>query len=149
MLESTLWKRVLLAVHRVKGTRLFRNNVGQGWTGSVRRLKPGQKITAQGGEILIRNPRPLHAGLLKGSGDGIGWRTITITPDMVGQRVAVFLSVETKTPKGKLRDEQQVWHRNVRAAGGISIIARSPEQAHDDLLQVELLPPEDHGRMAQ
>lgn len=137
------WKRILLAVHRVTGVRLFRNNTGQGWVGKARKMKPGQVYRAEGGEVLILNARPLHAGLIKGAGDGIGWRTITITPDMVGQRVAVFLSVEAKYQSGRLETDQRTWHENVRRAGGISIIARTPEQAHDDLLQVELLPPED------
>lgn len=135
------WKRVLLAVHRIKGVRLFRNNTGQGWVGRARRLKPGSVYRAEGGEVLIQNARPLHAGLMEGSADGIGWRTITITPDMVGQRVAVFLSVEAKYRSGRLEPAQRTWDRNVREAGGISVVARSPEQAHDDILQVELLPP--------
>jgi hypothetical protein len=47
------------------------------------------------------------ASLCKGSADLIGYRTITITPDMVGQQVAVFTSIEVKTPTGRIRPEQQ------------------------------------------
>lgn len=137
------WKQVMLAAHRIAGVRLFRNNTGMGWVGAWRRMRPGQTYRADGGEILIRGARPLHAGLMEGSADGIGWRTITITPDMVGQRVAVFLSVEAKSGTGRLSKEQKVWHNNVLAAGGISIVARCPEQAHDDILQVQLLPASD------
>jgi hypothetical protein len=57
-------------------------------------------------------------GLCKGSADLIGYRTITITPDMVGQQVAVFASIEVKTPTGRIRPEQQAWLETVQAAGG-------------------------------
>jgi hypothetical protein len=98
------------------GGRIFRNNVGQGWIGHGAHT---------GTSIFIENPRPLHAGLCKGSGDGIGWHTIEITPDMVGKRVAVFLSVETKAQRGRATSEQINWDSQVRAAGGISVIAKS------------------------
>jgi hypothetical protein len=45
----------------------------------------------------------------RGSADLIGYRTITITPEMVGQQVAVFTSIEVKTPTGRIRPEQQQW----------------------------------------
>lgn len=101
---------------------LFRNNVAQAWVGEVTRLKDGS--------VLIHNPRILHAGLFKGSGDLIGWRSIEITPDMVGQRVAVFASIEVKPPKGgRITKEQVEWAEKVVAAGGFGGIARSPEDA--------------------
>jgi hypothetical protein len=53
-------------------TRLFRNNTGT---------------------LRDANGRPVQFGLCKGSADLIGYRTITITPDMVGQQVAVFASL--------------------------------------------------------
>ena len=71
----------------------------------------------------------MQFGLCKGSADLIGWRTITITPDMVGQQVAVFTSIEVKTPTGRVRPEQQQWLKAVQAAGGVAGIARSVEDA--------------------
>ena len=71
----------------------------------------------------------MQFGLCKGSADLIGWRTVTITPDMVGQQVAVFLSIEVKTPTGRIRPEQQQWLETVQAAGGIAGVARSVEDA--------------------
>jgi len=68
-------------------------------------------------------------GLCKGSADLIGYRSIAITPDMVGTTVAVFLSIEVKTATGKLRPEQQQWLDAVQAAGGIAGVARSVEDA--------------------
>ena len=71
----------------------------------------------------------MQFGLCKGSADLIGYRTITITPDMVGQQVAVFLSIEVKTPTGRIRPEQQAWMETIQAAGGIAGVARSVEDA--------------------
>lgn len=107
------------------GAAMFRNNVGTAWTGEATRLKDGS--------VLIRNPRILHAGLAKGSSDLIGWRSITVTPDMVGQPVAVFASVEVKTKTGRATKEQIHWINTVNAAGGFAGIARSPEDAKNIL----------------
>lgn len=119
-LEHPLQNEILLAVCRGK-VRLFRNNVGVGWLGGPTEHKAGT--------VILHNARPLHAGLVKGSGDLIGWRTVEITPDMVGQRVAVFASIEVKGTGGKPRPEQLTWLDNVRAAGGIACIAYSVEDA--------------------
>ncbi len=89
-------------------TRLFRNNTGT---------------------LRDQHGRPVQFGLCKGSADLIGWRTVTVTPDMVGTQVAVFLSIEVKTPTGRLRPEQQQWLDVVQAAGGIAGVARSVEDA--------------------
>lgn len=89
-------------------TRLFRNNTGT---------------------LKDQHGRPVQFGLCKGSADLIGYRTVTITPDMVGQQVAVFLSIEVKTPTGRIRPEQQQWLDTIQAAGGIAGVARSVEDA--------------------
>jgi hypothetical protein len=72
---------------------------------------------------------PVRYGLQPGSSDLIGWRTVTITPEMVGQQVAVFTSIEVKTPTGRVKPEQQQWLDAVQAAGGIAGVARSVEDA--------------------
>ena len=89
-------------------TRLFRNNTGT---------------------LRDQHGRPVQFGLCKGSADLIGWRTITVTPEMVGQQVAVFTSIEVKTATGRIRPEQQQWLDAVQAAGGIAGVARSVEDA--------------------
>ena len=50
---------------------------------------------------------------------------------MVGQQVAVFTSIEVKTPTGRIRPEQQQWLNAVQAAGGIAGVARSVGEAMD------------------
>jgi hypothetical protein len=81
------------------------------------------------GTLKDANGRPVQFGLCKGSADLIGWRTVTITPEMVGQQVAVFLSIEVKTPTGRLRPEQRQWLDAVQSAGGIAGVARSVSDA--------------------
>jgi hypothetical protein len=89
-------------------TRLWRNNTGT---------------------LRDQHGRPVQFGLCKGSADLIGYRTIMITPEMVGQQVAVFASIEVKTPTGRIRPEQRAWMETVQAAGGIAGVARSVEDA--------------------
>ena len=89
-------------------TRLFRNNTGT---------------------LRDQHGRPVSFGLAKGSADLIGWRTVTVTPEMVGQQVAVFTSIEVKTATGRLRPEQQQWLDAVQDAGGIAGVARSVSDA--------------------
>lgn len=57
------------------------------------------------GVLRDRHDRPVRYGLANDSkalndqlksADLIGWRTVTITPDMVGKKVAVFVSREAK-----------------------------------------------------
>jgi hypothetical protein len=81
------------------------------------------------GTLRDQNGRPVSFGLARGSADLIGWRTVTITPDMVGSTIAVFTSIEVKTATGRLRPEQQQWLDAVQAAGGIAGVARSVEDA--------------------
>ena len=81
------------------------------------------------GTLYDRQGRPVTFGLARGSADLIGWTTRTITPDMVGQQVAVFTSLEVKTPTGRVSPEQRQWMQAVQAAGGIAGVVRSVEDA--------------------
>lgn len=109
------------------GGRLFRNNVGNGWVGRMSRNRDGS--------ITISDPRPLHAGLAVGSGDLIGWMPVEITPEMVGQTVAVFASVETKGARGRASQAQMLWADAISRAGGLSGIARTDADL-DNILRV-------------
>lgn len=127
--EHSVWKNSLLRLSEIPGLRIFRNNVGQAWAGKGLTLKPGQVYRAQGGERVIIQPRPVAFGLFKGSGDGVGWLSRIITSDMVGSRIAQFLSVETKAGEGTAAEDQKTWHENVKRAGGVSVITKDPEKA--------------------
>ena len=107
--ETVIQQNIRLRVGTREDVRLFRNQVGQ-----LPDPRPG---------------RPVQFGLAKGSADLVGWKTVEVTPDMVGQKVAVFASLEVKTDTGRLSKHQQTWLDVVRRAGGIADVARSPEDA--------------------
>ena len=107
--ETTLQQQIRLAVGTNPETRIFRNQVG-----SLPDPRTGRLVTF---------------GLARGSADLIGWRTVTVTQAMVGTRVAIFTSIEVKTPTGRIRPEQQAWLEAVTHAGGIAGIARSVDDA--------------------
>jgi hypothetical protein len=107
--ETHLLQQIRLALGTRSDLRLYRNNCG---------TLPDP-----------RTGRPVQFGLARGSADLIGWRTVTITPDMVGQRIAVFTSIEVKTPTGRVRSEQQAWLACVQQCGGIAGVARSVADA--------------------
>jgi VRR-NUC domain. len=69
-----------------------------------------------------------------GGSDLIGYRRVRVTPEMVGQEIAQFAAVEVKTPRGRVRPEQQQFIDHVLSAGGIAGIARSVDEAKDILL---------------
>ena len=101
--ETTLQNEIRLSIGRIKHARLFRNNVGM--IGGV------------------------QFGLCKGSSDLIGFIQREITPDMVGQKIAVFTALEVKTTKGKSTPEQIAFIDCVRKFGGISGIVKSVDDA--------------------
>lgn len=103
--ETTIQQQIRLALGTHPQARLFRNQTGQ---------LPDPKTG-----------RPVQFGLARGSADLIGWRTVEVTPDMVGQRLAVFTSIEVKTPTGRLTPQQRNWLDAVLKAGGIAGVARS------------------------
>lgn len=104
--ETTLQNEIRLELGKRKNVRLFRNNVGQ-----------------IGG---------LSFGLCVGSSDLIGFQSVTVTPEMVGQKIAVFTAIEVKTQKGKVSPAQAKFVEMVRKFGGIGAIVRSV----DDVIEV-------------
>lgn len=114
--------------------RLFRNNVGTGWQGRISRVTPANLSECRSGlhpgDLIIRGPRPLHAGLDVGSGDLLGWRSEEIRPEHVGQRWARFLSLEAKRPGGgRMERNQRTWRELVIRSGGIAGTFRSVKEA--------------------
>ena len=100
--------------------RLFRNNVGEAWIGIEQWIYKGiHKI------IQLSSPRRIKFGLHKGSSDLIGWKTILITPEMIGKRFAIFWAMEEKYNNDKLKPDQINFLKNVKNAGGIANIAHN------------------------
>lgn len=119
--ESKVQAEILLAIGALPGVRIFRNTVGQGWHGQV--------VEHRGGLLTLRNPRRVTFGLMPGSPDLVGWHTVTITPDMVGQRIARFTGLEVKTGTGRASDGQRHFLNVLREAGGLAEVVTSPQQA--------------------
>jgi hypothetical protein len=109
MNESSIQKAIILALNSRDDVRVFRNNVGF---------------------VITNDGRPLHFGLLPGSGDLIGWKKHRVTQGDVGKELAVFLSVEVKGERGRVSEAQRNWKNQVVKNGGIAVIARSVEEAN-------------------
>lgn len=112
--EATLMRRVLVRASEL-GARLFRNT-----TGRYRLARPECRECQSRGRVIA-------SGLCVGSSDLIGWRTVTVTPAMVGRQFAVFTAIELKGPDGKVSKEQDVFIGNVLLAGGFASVVRSVE----------------------
>jgi hypothetical protein len=89
-------------------TRAWRNNVG----------------TAKINGMIVRFGIPGPGG-----SDLIGLHSMTITPEMVGKRVAVFLAIECKSSTGKPSSDQIAFIEYIQAVGGLAGVARSGEEA--------------------
>ena len=130
--ERDIQNAVRLAASEA-GYTLFRNNVGTGWTGHVTELPAGTVVVLPGNHTirldaaakLIRNPRPLNAGLCAGSSDLIGWYPRLIGREHVGTSLAQFTAIEVKTATGRASPGQKNFIAVVELAGGIARIARS------------------------
>ena len=101
-----------------RGWRLFRNNVGV---------------------LIDKTGRPVRFGLANDSkainlvyksGDLIGLRPVLVTPEMVGQTIGQFVSIECKASTWKPcptdgRDRaQSKWAELINNLGGYAIISR-------------------------
>ncbi len=117
MIEAATQPQIRLAAAQA-GWNLYRNNVGA---------------------LLDERGRPIRFGLANDSpqlnkrlksGDLIGWRSFTVTPEWVGHRIAQFVSVECKAsdwrliPSDERGQAQLAWARLVERAGGHAGFAR-------------------------
>jgi hypothetical protein len=124
MTEIDIQRRIQLALSD-RDTRLWRNNVGNAWQGQAEPIKDGS--------VILHNARRIQFGLCPGSGDLIGLRAVTITPEMVGRRVAVFCSVEVKSRTGRASDEQFAFCETVKSLGGMAGIVRNEADSREVL----------------
>ena len=114
--ETVIQQEIRLKVQKAfGGVRLFRNECG-----TAQIIDKGKK------------PRFVRYGLSVGSPDLIGRRTITITPQMVGRKIAQFVGVEVKTEegikkKGKHEKRQDSWIALINKMGGLAFKSTSPE----------------------
>lgn len=121
MRESAIGKRIMVLLSQKYGVCIFSNPVGTGWVGRfVRRM----------GEItFLEAARRIKYGLHEGMPDKIGWRSIKITPEMVGRRVAVLVAIEVKQPGNYASPIQKQILKRLQDDGALSGIARSEQDA--------------------
>ena len=103
MSEQELQQRIRLELGR-GAVRLWRNNVGA---------------------LRDQRGRLVSYGLCRGSSDLIGLRRLTITPEHLGQSLAVFAALEVKAQQGQPTAEQQQFLAAVQQLGGLAGVARS------------------------
>lgn len=111
--ETSLMRAVMLRASEL-GARLFRNQ-----TGKYRLALPSCPTCRQHGRVVA-------SGLVKGGPDLVGWKSVVITPEMVGLRFAMFVAVELKSVGARTDPErleqQKTFLRAVNEAGGIGRI---------------------------
>ena len=109
--ERSIQRSIQFNLNKQPGVRVFKNDVGM---------------------ATLNNGSKIRYGLRPGSSDLIGWTSREVTPEMVGNMVAVFTAVEVKKPGARgASDNQKTFIRNVREAGGIAGIARSVDEANE------------------
>lgn len=107
--------------------RLFRTNVALAWVGD-------SVVKLANGDVLLKNGRPLKVGV-EGMSDLAGWKSITVLPHMVGQRLARYIALEVKVPGHRTKkdrlEKQLAFIEIVKQHGGIAGMCESVEQAQE------------------
>ena len=112
MREKDVQNNLILHASQI-GLTLFCNNVGM--------------YKDQRGNVI-------RYGLCNGSSDLIGWPPVTVTPDMVGKKIAVFTAIEVKLNKNgkyKATDLQKAFISAVKSAGGFAGVADCNKDLED------------------
>lgn len=126
--ESNIQREIMLALSKA-GITVWRNNVAQAWVGESHRISSSTTVRLNAGDVVIRDARPLHAGLCRGSSDLIGLQPVVVGPEHVGCTFGRFVAVEVKTGTGRVSADQRNFVDHVTARGGAAGIARSPDDA--------------------
>lgn len=122
MNEHEIQNAIRLYLGQFPDARIFRANVGQGWTGETVTKLPG-------GDIRIVRPRPLNTGLPEGWPDLFGFRLQTVTPEMAGRILPIFAAIEVKGPRGIVRESQRRVLDELLRCECLAGVAHSPEEA--------------------
>lgn len=103
--------------------------------GEWRRLHP--ELALHRNKRRLATPVGGHQPIMLGWGedgaaDWIGYRALTITPGMVGQRIAQFVAIEAKRADGGVVSaDQETFLNAVKDAGGVAGVARNAQDAED------------------
>lgn len=107
------------------GDRIFLQSKGLGWYGKF--LKPPMNTSAiiTPHDVLIRDARPIRAGMCVGVTDLVGWTTITVEPEHIGKKLAVFTAIECKEDNLPADPDRKKFIESVKIAGGFAKVIKS------------------------
>lgn len=131
--KSVIKNALLWATKR--GWRLAQNVVGGGWIGTLGEEYMYSTKKGPRKSVELYNARFIKFGLLipssergkihGGTLDLVGWRTVVITPEMVGKKIAQYLEFDAKTPGyDRMSPDQKNRVKQILSAGGMTGIFR-------------------------
>lgn len=115
--ERDLINEILLRASE-RGHRLFRQNTGKGWVGKAETFHLSKLVKVYAGDVIVRQARPLIAGLCTGSSDIVGWTN-----------EGRFVGIEAKTPGVATSKEQRQFVTIAHRAGCIAEVVFSADEA--------------------
>ncbi len=100
---------------------MFRQESSYFYTGRLGKLRDGTRV--------LLHPKEVRVGF-DGQPDLGGWTSVTITPGMVGQVVAIAVQIEVKRPKkSKVSELQAAFIAFCRSVGVRAGVAKSVADA--------------------
>lgn len=112
--HTKLLKETLIELGKKASAFFFRNEVGAGWF-----FPPWEKV------FNPEDKRYLVYGLAPDTPDIVGFQSIVITQEMVGQRIAQFTGYEIKTGDAVQTAGQKNFQKVLETAGGVYKVIRS------------------------
>lgn len=124
--EKARLNDILVAVSAEPDTLAYRNNTGMAWQGKQIRARVGEMVRVEKGMVILADARPIKFGL-PGSGD------------IHGASGGFPLAVEVKDEDGRPSEQQVLFGRAWKRAGGIYVLARTPDEALHGIREQKLL----------
>src|SRR5688572_15236286 len=104
------------------------NDAGKEWA----RTRGGELYRNRRGMVTLPNGGMMPIGLgPNGAGDLVGPVTVTVTPSMVGRRIAVYAEFESKTEVGRLAEHQLKRIEYLKDKGALAGCCRNAQDFED------------------
>lgn len=123
--EKSILNDTLIKVSALPRTLVYRSNTGMAWAGRKVDVQVGQRVEVKPGMVVLEDARPIKFGV-----PGLA--------DINGITDGQPLQIELKTKIGRQSEQQIKFQIAWEKAGGIYILARSPEQALESIRQKTL-----------
>jgi hypothetical protein len=124
--EKARLNDILVGVTALSDTMAWRNNTGTAWQGDRCGARVGSTVRVEAGMVILRDARPIKFGL-------------TGSADIIGAHRGFPLAVEVKDEEGRQTEVQYHFERAWRKAGGLYILARTPDEAIHGIRDAALL----------